>query len=341
MSSLVTIIMPFFNAQEFMKHALDSIIEQTYKNLEILCINDGSVDRTADILEEYRLKDKRIVVKTNPKNLGLIATLNNALEFVNGEFFARMDADDYSMPDRISKLVTFLNSNPDLQLVSSGYYYFREEGKYLSKVLPIARHYEALKILSVFSTPLTHAAVCGRTELIKQKQFYYDSKYLHAEDFELFSRLAWNGVKVANLSEPLYAVRLHNESVSFKNKSVQTETNIAIVKRNLEIYLKGSFNLNDEEIKIILCRNESLITFRKLKAAIILFSKIINSLLIKLDISKISEVKSFVDKHILNMIIQVNKSRLRNKTISDLFFVIKTLSLIKPQHYKIVVKKLF
>jgi len=339
MEPLVTIIIPFYNAEVFMKHALDSIIIQTHKNLEIICINDGSSDHTSDILEQYRQADNRIIVKTNEKNLGLVATLNDALKLVNGELFARMDADDYSAPERIAKLVAFLNANSSVQLVSSGYRYFNEKGKYSNEVLPIAINYQALKVLSLLVTPLTHAAVCGRTTLIKNKLFYYDPNYLHAEDFELFSRLAWNNVSMANLIEPLYAIRLHLNSVSFKYKALQTATNLEIVKRNLTKYSNFPQVITDEQLKTILCRLTNVISYKELVNAITILEQIMEKETATLHEDIRKEVVLFRNNHLLNIIIQTNKAGFIKKKLAHVVFFLRTLRLIKLEHIKLLLRK--
>src|SRR5690554_4168647 len=114
---LISVIMPCYKADQFLPIALDSIINQTYTNLEILCINDGSTDKTADILEEYAKKDKRIRVVHNEANLELIVTLNKGIALAKGDYIARMDADDVSHLERIEKLYKTLVKE-DVDVVS-------------------------------------------------------------------------------------------------------------------------------------------------------------------------------------------------------------------------------
>jgi len=343
MQPLVSIIFPLYNAEQFMRHALDSIVNQSYINLEILCFNDGSSDLTQSILEEYAKNDKRIVIINNGKNLGLIDTLNKASELVRGEFFARMDADDYSVPNRISKLVDHLNSNPEIQLVSSGYNYFKKEGKSIQYVPPVALRSDALKILSLFATPVTHAALCGRSSLLKGDLYKYDSNFAHAEDFELFSRLAWNGIKISNINEPLYWVRLHNDSVSKKYALEQTTANIAILKRNLKFHVNYSSSINDLVIEIALCRAKQIISFQSLKEAFSLIKHISNYSIFNIEMSQEGgeEIKKFVSAHKLNMFIQSNKVRFRNLGIGNLGFFLKSLLLLDSAQLLLLTKKFF
>mgnify|MGYP001807244913 CR=1 FL=1 len=110
-SPLVSVLLPCYNAMPYLREALESIIHQTYTNLEILCINDGSTDETGTVLEEYAATDKRITVIHNETNIKLIRSLNKGIDLSTGEFLARMDSDDVSSPDRIEKELDCLLEN--------------------------------------------------------------------------------------------------------------------------------------------------------------------------------------------------------------------------------------
>src|SRR4051812_19701656 len=101
---LVSVIMPCYNTEKYFVEAIESIINQTYKNLEIVLINDGSTDSTTELLNQYSEKDKRIKIILNPVNLGLIASLNKGVAAATGDYIARMDADDISVLDRVEKI---------------------------------------------------------------------------------------------------------------------------------------------------------------------------------------------------------------------------------------------
>src|SRR5687768_1212088 len=105
MQPKVSILLPCYNAAKYLRFAIDSIVSQTYRNLEIILINDGSTDNTGKIIDEFASRDSRIVVVNNPVNLGLIKTLNKGITYITGYYTARMDADDISQVDRIEKLV--------------------------------------------------------------------------------------------------------------------------------------------------------------------------------------------------------------------------------------------
>ena len=116
---LVSVLMPAYNAGHTIARALDSIINQTYKNLEIVIINDHSNDVTSEILELYMKRDKRIHVYTNQLSSGVAGALNYGLSLCGGKYIARMDADDVSHLNRIEKQVDYMEDNPEVGILGS------------------------------------------------------------------------------------------------------------------------------------------------------------------------------------------------------------------------------
>ena len=116
-NSLVSVIIPVYNVEKYVKEAIKSIQNQTYENLEIIVIYDGSIDDTYNIVEKLAKEDNRIKLYKNEKNLKIVKTLNRALSLANGEYISRMDGDDISAPDRIEKKVKFLEENKEFDLV--------------------------------------------------------------------------------------------------------------------------------------------------------------------------------------------------------------------------------
>ena len=130
--SLISIILPVYNAEKYLYKALDSIVNQTYKNLEVICVNDGSTDKSEEIILNFKNKDSRIVYIKNEKNIGLIKTLNKAIDIANGKYIARMDADDISLPERLEKQYNFLKSK-DVDICDCNIKYINENNKNINK----------------------------------------------------------------------------------------------------------------------------------------------------------------------------------------------------------------
>ena len=110
MHKLISVVLPVFNGDKYLSEAIESILNQTYINFEFIIINDGSTDGSLTIIENYRVKDNRIVVISR-ENKGLIASLNEGIRIANGGYIARMDQDDLSLPTRLEEQVKFMDSN--------------------------------------------------------------------------------------------------------------------------------------------------------------------------------------------------------------------------------------
>jgi glycosyltransferase involved in cell wall biosynthesis len=340
MRPLVSIILPCYNAEKFLAFSLGSILLQDYTNLEVICINDGSTDRTLEMLEWYRLADTRIRILENPKNLGLIESLNIGLKEVTGDYFARMDADDFSEPDRLSKQVAYLEKNPQLDLISSDSYYFSDQKK-LEFAPAIGFLPNAIKFISLFSTPLTHGAAFGRKKLIENGQFFYDRNYLHSEDFELFSRLAWQNVSIGNLPEPLYWLRINPDSVSSKFTSLQIQSHLRITRRNLEEDLGISEHLRESVLKIISNRIDAPLTIADVRTAFAFLEKCYQMTLNRIPYSvyDLREVKRYMKLHSLNIIVQSNKIGFRQKGVKNLPFFLASLGYARLSYLPLVARK--
>ena len=265
---LVTVLMPCYNAEKYINAAIESIVQQTYKNLQILLLEDGSTDSTFEICQQWSRKDERIKLIRNEKNLGLIKTLNNGITHSNSPFIARMDADDISALSRIEKQVNFLLQNDQIGIVGSksSRIDFKgnitaEEGNvtYLSS--------ETLSISCFFTQPFFHGSILIRTQLLKENQ--YSEVYKHSEDFELWLRLNSKGIKFQNLNEILYYYRVNPEGVSISNENIQIESHN---KASL-FYLKKSTNqiINEELVGIINNRPIKKVSYQKFKEAITFF----------------------------------------------------------------------
>lgn len=145
---LVSVIMPCYNATSYLKEAIESIIEQTYKKLEIIVINDGSTDNTLSILKEYTRMDSRLKIINQTSNQGLVSSLNLGIGKATGDYIARMDADDVSILNRIERQINFLQLNPDIDAVSCGFYYIKTNQKHSVSVKPKGTLPLSLKFIS-------------------------------------------------------------------------------------------------------------------------------------------------------------------------------------------------
>jgi glycosyltransferase involved in cell wall biosynthesis len=205
---LVSVIMPNYNCERYLSESIESILKQSFKNLEFIIVDDGSTDNSLKIIQKYAKLDKRIKVLVNKKNLGLIKTLNRALKFVKGKYVARMDADDVSLPLRIEKEYKFLHSNPDIFLIGTGVITMYEN-RVLGKKVIFESFPERVKKMAISNNPVAHGTWMFRNN----KKIYYREKMLYCEDYDLILRLISEGYKISNLKEPLYLYRMRPTSI--------------------------------------------------------------------------------------------------------------------------------
>lgn len=222
----VSVIMGIHNCEKTLSEAIDSILNQTYNNWELIMCDDGSIDNTYDVAIEYKEKypDKIIVIQ-NEKNSGLNKTLNHCLKYATGDYIARMDGDDISISDRFEREVEFLNNNEDYAIVSGPMIYFDENGDWgqgVSISNPEKKDF-------LHGTPFCHAPCMVRAEAYKVVNGYSENvKTLRAEDYDLWFRMYELGFKGHNLSEPIYKMR--DDANAYSRRKFKFAINEAYVR---------------------------------------------------------------------------------------------------------------
>jgi len=212
----VTVLMSVYNGEKYLKEAIDSILGQTFKDFEFIIINDGSTDKTREILESYN--DPRIKLINNKKNIGLTKSLNKGLRLARGEYIARQDSDDFSMPERLEKEVLFLDHNENIALVGTYYYMINEKGKILNTIKPSIKN-EEIKSKLLNGNQFGHGSVMFRKKCI-QEVGYYREEAGPVEDYDLWLRIS-DRYNIANIPVPLYKWRINVKSVSVTKKVLQ------------------------------------------------------------------------------------------------------------------------
>ncbi len=243
---LVSVLMPCYNAEKYVEKSITSILDQTYTNLQIIAIDDCSTDGTSEILARLAKQDNRIQVISNETNLRLIKTLNKGVSLCEGEYIARMDADDISLPTRIEKEVDFLEQHKDHDIVSTLFYAFRSENP--SK---LSFHYSPLvdselRGYMLFRSGICHPAVMIRKCVFAELGLKFELEYLHVEDYALWSQAIYK-TKIANIGEPLLLYRVHQSQVSSLNEDLQTENKKKVFKIHCEHL---NLPVNDEFIAV-------------------------------------------------------------------------------------------
>ncbi len=211
MKPSISVIMSVYNGETYLKEAIESVINQTFKNWELIVINDCSTDSTPKILLELSNRDARIKVHTNEVNLRLPTSLNKAISLAEGKYIARMDADDICLPDRLEKQYRFMEENSEISL-SSCRFMTVKNGVYMSGGAGGRCDADALKAMLLVSNPILHPGVIAKAEVLKQ--FLYDSTRTCTEDLELWTRMAMAGLRMEILPECLLIYRLHDKQIT-------------------------------------------------------------------------------------------------------------------------------
>jgi len=212
---LVSVILPVYNAQKYLVEAIESILNQTYKNFELIIINDGSTDDSYTIINKYTKYDNRIVF-INRANKGLVYSLNEGIKASKGKYIARMDADDISLSERFRKQVSYMEKE-NLDICGSHYLLIKENGDINGLNLTPLTH-EMCVISLASKVPFAHPNVMIKKEFLDANNICYgQSKYKIAEDFDLWIRMYEKGALFGNLNEILFKYRILNNSLSKVN----------------------------------------------------------------------------------------------------------------------------
>lgn len=207
----ISVIMSVYNGEAYLAEAIESVIAQTFKNWELVVINDCSTDSTNQILSNFATKDPRIKVHTNQVNLKLPASLNKAISLCEGKYIARMDADDICLPDRLEKQYEFMEKNSDVAL-SSCRFMTVKNGVYASGGAGGRCDNNALRAMLLVANPILHPGVFAKAEVMKK--LGYDTTLTCTEDLELWTRMVINNLEIQIMPECLLIYRLHDKQIT-------------------------------------------------------------------------------------------------------------------------------
>lgn len=196
----VTVLMGVYNGLPHLERAMQSILAQTFEDWEFLIIDDASTDGSGDLIQRYAERDARVVYQRNPTNRGLGAVLCAGVEMAKGEFVARMDADDISVPERLARQLAFFDEHPDIDIVGSCAVDVTEEGVPVRERRVPQRHDRIVQL--IWSCPIIHPTVMFRRESILRVGSYAPG-LRRRQDYDLWFRCARGGLKFANIQQPL------------------------------------------------------------------------------------------------------------------------------------------
>lgn len=203
----VSILMPVYNAEPYLSEAIQSMLNQTYADFELIILDDCSTDRSAEVVQTF--SDARIVYHRNEVNSGLANNLNTGLKLATGKYIARMDGDDISLPHRLQTQVDFLESHPDIDLCSCAMQMFGADNQLWIR----DRDPEKVKISMMFYSAVLHASSVFRRDVFEKNNLYYKQETFPAEDYDLWARAAFF-CRMVNLPDVMYLYRMHRTQVT-------------------------------------------------------------------------------------------------------------------------------
>jgi len=221
------------NGMPYIREAVESILKQTYKNFEFIIVDDASEDKTWEYLKS--LKDKRVKLIQNKKNIGLAASLNKTIAKSTGDYIARMDADDISLPNRFKEQVKFLKDHPSVDICGTWVDLINEDGRVIGEKKYPTKYKDIKKALRWYQ-PIIHPTLMS-TKAVFEKLQGYQPGYEMAEDYELMIR-AKDYFKMANVAKKLLLWRLWKNRRSRKKMQKMDKIDLQI---KIEAFKKGYF----------------------------------------------------------------------------------------------------
>lgn len=240
----VSVVMCVYNGEAHVREAIDSVLAQTLTDFELVVVNDGSTDSTPDILADYAARDPRIVIVHNETNLGVERSANRGLEATTGEYMARQDADDVSLPQRLAMQVQFLDAHPEVGAIASAVQLIKQQGEPMG-MLSLPPDHESLKALLLINNFMHHSTLMARTAVMRSLNGYRtDLRYV--EDYDLWWRLSQTS-RLACLPDVLLKRRMDDgPRVSILNRDRQLHHSYQVALSAMQQIWTDSDHLLDE-----------------------------------------------------------------------------------------------
>ena len=212
LTALVSVVMPVYNGGRYVDDAIGSILTQTHKRIELIIIDDGSIDNTVDIISKHAARDSRIKVISR-KNRGLVASLNEGIAVASGDYIARMDADDIAFKERISEQLCMFQERPEIDVIGAQVISIDCNGRVIEQRLNYATGHQEIEFRLLFGSAFAHPTVMAKASILKKHEYQEPTALIGelkggSEDYYLWVRLAIANCIFANTSNPLLFYRI-------------------------------------------------------------------------------------------------------------------------------------
>ena len=254
----VSVVMSVYNAELYLEDAIESILNQTYKDFEFIIINDGSTDSSLEIIKKYSKKDERIIVVSRD-NKGIVYSLNEGIRLAKGEYIARMDADDISLDFRFEQQLNFIKKN-SLDICGGSYLLINEVGNIRGLNIVTSSHIFCT-LSMMFGVPFAHPSVLiSKKFLVDNNLEYGQSSYKRAEDYDLWVRMHKAGAFFGNVNEVVLKYRITKNSLSIQNRNkIISESRKIRLDFAKKLHFKRFFQITKDDSMLLNYEEETLI----------------------------------------------------------------------------------
>lgn len=265
---LISVILPVYNGEQYLVEAIESILFQTLQDFELIIINDGSTDKSLDIIKYYAMQHTMIYV-INRENKGLVASLNEGIAYAKGKYIARMDQDDISLPTRFEKQVDLMEKE-NLDICGCHFFMINESTNYIDARV-VSCDQKLNQLILARAVPFAHGSIIIRKSFLANKCLEYgQTKYAKAEDYALWTTCAEKGAKISNVNDFLFKYRHIEGTLSKEKINRKHALNISkeyIIKNStllfsiIENYSAKKLNIFESEnvsyflLKTVLCKD--------------------------------------------------------------------------------------
>lgn len=242
----ISVVIPVYNAEKFILESINSVLNQTYRNSEIICIDDCSTDSTFELLKS--IEDKRFFLYQNEQNEGVIFTRSRAYSLCSGDFIANMDADDISSLDRLETQFRFLQNNKDVDIVGSAVEIMNMDGLVYDRWTPPLKNDE-IKAALLFEMAMPNPTVMFRAKL--KTGLKHEIEFYSVEDYALYCALAIKGYRFANIEKPLLKYRIDESGMTQSNEKkskFRTDVHKLIYETNFKYLEMNGLDLDTHRL---------------------------------------------------------------------------------------------
>lgn len=291
----ISVVMAVYNGEKYLAEAIESILQQTFRDFEFIIVDDASTDSSAEILQSYQAKDDRIKIIKNEVNSGLGVSLQRGIQCARGELIARMDADDISSLDRFQKQIDYLSAHPEIWIVGGDFITVDEDGAPTSEMI-FPKDSELMRWNMLLGSGLI---VSNGAAMIRKKVFEIIGNFgdfRAAQDFELWTRLFdLEMIPIANLVDKIYYYRRYSGAITTSQISLQEKNAISVRRKKIEVFL-GS-NVSEEAV---LAYRHPAFVYQNIKEDILIWFLIYKKFIARFKVTK--ETKTSIYNEILSRI---------------------------------------